>query len=62
MLRACGEFTRTVDENREPLVTLSFRKAPSLHDCFMIVACRYILISACLSAILSGLVLLITVT
>ena len=46
----------------EPLVTQCFTVAPSLHDCFTIVARRDVLTSACLSAILSGLVLLIAVT
>ena len=33
----CGHFTQIVDEKGEPLVTLSFKKAPSIHGCFLIV-------------------------
>ena len=56
----CGDFT-TVDENREPCVTLSFRKAPSLNDNHVFCCGLTSSFDQCTSAILSGLVLLVTV-
>ena len=58
----CGDFT-TVEEDREPCVTLSFRKAPSLNDdhgfCGGLTSC----LDQCPApVILSGLVLSVTVT